>query len=218
MSVKERPILFNTVMVRATLEDRKIETRRLIKPQPVMRLAYCYAGSHHGTWSYPGGDTYKYWGDEYKVPDDISEMERSQHWRPPCHADDILYVRETWAESAEGYAYKADYPDSDGWGWRPSIHMPKEAARIWLRVTVVRVERLQSITEAGAVAEGCKAGCMNVTGGPWGVEDDPDEWTAKEQFTGLWDSTIKPADRGCYGWAANPWVWVIEFEKATGRG
>ena len=78
--------------------------------------------------------------------------------------------------------------------WHPSIHMPREAARIFLRVTDVRVERVQDIDDDGVVAEGLNIG-------------DP--------FDELWDSTIKPADRALYGWDANPWVWVIEFERIT---
>ena len=76
--------------------------------------------------------------------------------------------------------------------WHPSIHMPKEAARLFLRATGVRVERLQDIDDDGVVAEGLKIG---------------------DAFDVLWDSTIKPADLPLYGWDANPWVWVIEFER-----
>ena len=76
--------------------------------------------------------------------------------------------------------------------WRPSIHMPREAARIFLRVTDVRVERLQDCGNMQAKDEGC---------------------TGSSQFARLWDSTVKPADRATLGWEANPWVWVIEFER-----
>ena len=90
------------------------------------------------------------------------------------------------------FVYRADYPEPQRLVWRPSIHMPKEAARIWLRVTDMRVERLQDIDDDSVVAEGLNIG-------------DP--------FDELWDSTIKPTDRERYGWSANPWVWVIEFER-----
>lgn len=210
-------------MVRAILDGRKTVTRRAVKPQPKAKLAYCCMGHGHGKWSYPGKDAYKYWEDEsFKLPEDILPDELEKLWTPPCHTDDILYVRETWATWSPTYGttpeiiYKADgYSQSHKMKWRPSIHMPLEAARIFLRVTDVRVERLQEITEEQAEREGCTAGRIEVTGGPWGVEDDPDEWTARESFADVWDSTIKKADRALYGWDANPWVWVIEFERIS---
>ena len=87
------------------------------------------------------------------------------------------------------------------WAKRPSIHMPKEAARIWLKVTNVRVERLQEITEEQAKLEGCNSGMLT---GPC---------TARGQFEHLWNRTINKTDIEHYGWAANPWVWIIEFER-----
>ena len=88
-----------------------------------------------------------------------------------------------------------------GLKWRPSIHMPREAARIWLRVTDVRVERLREVCNIDMESEGIDV-CL-----PLNLQ--------KKQFGALWDSTIKPADRERYGWAANPWVWVIEFERIS---
>lgn len=86
--------------------------------------------------------------------------------------------------------------------WHPSIHMPKEAARIWLKCTDVRVERLQEITEIGATKEGCVYDVEYALGN-----------TAKGHFKKLWDSTIKKSALDTYGWNASPWVWVIEFER-----
>lgn len=148
-------------------------------------------------------------------------------FRLPYQQGDILYVRETWyyeshmEDRTEGepnlpsgrysnrYVYKADcptYPVNIGvgeHGWRPSIHMPKEAARIWLKVTDVRVERLQDIDGKGCVKEG--------------IEEEPlkdvGEEFVKGMYHDLWDSTIKKSDIDRYGWDANPWVWVIEFER-----
>ena len=216
-----KPILFNTDMVRAILDGRKTVTRRVVKPQPKSHIAYACMGSGCGKWGYPGKDAWEYWDDEsFRLPDGISQDELKRIWTPPCHTGDILYVRETWApmypdETSKivcGYMYKADdcglrgevyqkwydakYPNGKDWcwpgKWRPSIYMPKEAARLFLRVTDVRVERLKEINVLSAMDEG-------VT-----------DWN---DFVKLWNSTIKPADLPLYGWDANPWVWVIEFER-----
>lgn len=234
MSVK--PILFSAEMVRAILDGRKTVTRRVVKPQPVGKLAYCMAGYKHGTWGYPSDDVWKYWGDAYKRDAPIPEREKSRHWTPPCRQGDVLWVRETFRVDylsnivgSGRVQYKADGSFGDIHfqparydmmrraqlkpGWRPNENMPKEAARIFLRVTDVRVQRLQEIDEDGAIAEGCSAGRFETTGGPWGVEDNPDEWAAREDFSHVWDSTIKHADLDRYGWYANPWVWVIAFER-----
>lgn len=98
--------------------------------------------------------------------------------------------------------------------WKPSIFMPKEAARIFLKVNNVRVERLQDITEDGAVAEGIyKSNCRGCNA-PFGCDTCPDEgYDEIDEFVGVWNSTIKKSDLALYGWDANPWVWVIEFER-----
>lgn len=206
-----KPILFNTDMVKAILNGRKTVTRRVIKPQPLGRIAYIMAGYKHGSWSYPCADTYKYWGDKWKEPEGLSNEERNRHWAPPCHTDDILYVRETWSPvfvHPKRYLYKADVNAGQGEGvglpikWHPSIHMPKEAARIFLRVTDVRVERLQDMKMSDIQAEGVVP--VSVNGGQW------QQWQM-DYMKPVWDKTIK--NRGCYGWEANPWVWVIEFER-----
>ena len=216
-----KPILFNTEMVRAILEGRKTVTRRVIKPQPKGRIAYACMGHKHGTWGYPGKDAWKYWGEEFRLPETLTEEEAHMRWTPPFRADDILYVRETWCQygelndndrlidGTEKYYYRADGENPTpfdyflvqhpGWDehretpvWKPSIHMPKEAARLFLRVTEVRAERLQDIEDVGVSAEGLQIGCY---------------------FDDLWNNTIKKSDLPIYGWDANPWVWVIEFER-----
>ena len=143
---------------------------------------------------------------------------------PPYRPGDILYVRETWCKTdcfglQDGYIYKANdnaILEHTGFTpkWHPSIHMPREAARIFLRVTDVRVERLQSITEEQARAEGAEPFMMTAD------VDKPDNekrWEEKlpalVSFPGIWDSAIKPKDRALYSWEANPYVWVIEFER-----
>ena len=196
------PILFNTEMVRAILDGRKTCTRRVIKPQPQSRLCYTYAGSHKGCigkWTYPNRGAHEFWGEEYKLPENIKDEELSKQWNPPYHTDDIMYVRETWKKAPNGYYYYEDWQRNDiadVTKWKPSIHMPKEAARIWLKVTDVRVERLQDMTDDDAEAEGCFDYTSTALG-----------------FFDVWDSTIKKSDLNRYGWDANPWVWVIEFER-----
>lgn len=215
-----KPILFNTEMVRAILDGRKSCTRRLVKPQPKSKLSYMYAGSDKnriGRWGYPGETAREYWGEEYKLPENITDEELSKSWNPPFHGDDILYVRETWSEGYEEgtYIYRADdkladlptFKESSKLIYHPSIHMPKEAARIWLKVTDVRVERLQEITPDAIKNEG--------------IILNPKEYVGKFDYTSelyflfqrLWNSTIKKSDFDRYGWDANPLVWVIEFER-----
>ncbi len=189
-------------MVRAILDGRKTVTRRVVKPPALYSIVEDIKGNcvcsyyedEHGVYEYP-------------TVDDC-----------PYQPGDILYVKERVAYLFDRYAYRADYDevsDDSRPFWKPSIHMPKEAARIFLRVTDVRVERLQEITEEQAVKEGCSSGCDAITGGPWGVEDDPEVWTARDDFSSLWGSTIKKADLPRCGWEANPWVWVIGFQRIT---
>ena len=209
---RELPILFNTEMVRAILDGRKSCTRRIIKPQPQSRLCYTFAGGNCGTWGYPSKTAHESWGDEYRLPDGIADEELQRRWKPPYRADDILYVRETWYKDKYRYMYRANYSDSEKFyrdgkevkiKWHPSIHMPKEAARIWLKVTDVRVEQLQDIDGKGCVKEG--------------IEEEPLKYVGDEfvkgMFHDLWDSTIKKSDLDRYGWDANPWVFVYEFER-----
>lgn len=209
-----KPILFNTEMVRAILDGRKTCTRRVIKPQPQSRLCYTYAGSHKsciGKWAYPNRGAHEFWGEEYKLPENITDEELSKRWNPPYHTDDILYVRETWKKAPNGYYYYEDWQRNDiadVTKWEPSIHMPKEAVRIWLKVTDVRVERLQDITDDGAKAE--SANWKNGKNVGW---EEKMRRTAVERFAETWESTIKKADKHIHGWNANPYVWVIEFER-----
>ena len=204
-----KPILFNTEMVRAILDGRKSCTRRVIKPQQKARLCYTYAGSHKdciGKWTYPSRGVREFWGEEYKLPENITDEELSKRWNPPYHTDDILYVRETWKKAPNGYYYYEDWQRNDiadVTKWKPSIHMPKEAARIWLKVTNVRVERLQEITSEQIGREGVEVEYPHVLNGE----------EKRYAFSTLWNSTVKKSDLDRYGWNANPLVWVIEFER-----
>ncbi|KRJ70807.1 MULTISPECIES: hypothetical protein [Acinetobacter] len=215
--MKERPILSNSEMVRAILEGRKTQTRRIVKPQPV---------------PYPGGG--HWWRCDY-----VQSMVRvEQELQNPCELykgfieevnpfgkkGDRLWVRETFGTKIrniggtphESFAYKADksdevcYYDCNGNGypvkWVPSIHMPRSACRIVLEITNIRIERLNDISEADAIGEGCIAEscdharrtCNEI--GCYGPH-------ATGQFKYLWESI-----KGKGSWDLNPWVWVIEFK------
>ena len=206
-----KPILFNTEMVRAILDGRKSCTRRILK---------------HDVESILNSPYHK------KNPEVEDRQIISRLCQPPYQPGDILYVRETWCKGIERYIYRANYSDTEKFyrdgkeikmKWHPSIHMPKEAARIWLKVTNVRVERLQEITEDQTEEEGFlfTPPCLHMTGenycdidGPCTSEIKYCDMGAGELFGKvLWNSTIKKSDLDRYGWDANPWVWVIEFER-----
>lgn len=204
-----KPILFNTEMVRAIQNGRKTVTRRLIKANLVEDGGYEYE-TDNGHYRHKLADCAA-----YKQCYDVEI-------KPPYKVGDYLYVRETWGIYEQSYMdaiyilYRADFPNgaktfgADGVScdlptWRPSIHMPKEAARIFLRVTGVRVERLQDITDKQIVAEGCNI--------PITASDEERCLLAFARFPKLWNSTVKKSDLDRYGWDANPWVWVIEFER-----
>jgi hypothetical protein len=182
---KERPILFNAEMVRAILDGRKTQTRRVIRVQPSGdKVIYDPAIG----FRFHGGPNIKQ--------------------SPYGKVGDELYVRETWSRNGSCIVYRSTWKGNDK-KWHPSIHMPKWASRIKLRVTDVRVERLQSISEEDAISEGIWK---------YGDEDSYKMYTATtafgttnpiRSFKSLWESINKK--RGL-GWDKNPWVWVIEFE------
>ncbi len=193
--VMMKPVLFNTQMVQAILDDRKSATRRLIKPQPVGNV-------HHVT-----GYKVDYWAEEKVTESCRSLVEMKKPYQP----GDILYVRETWCLRYDGekFFYFADKNtnreetqllDYNDVRWRPSIHMPKDAARLFLKVKSVGAERLQDFM--CCKSEIVKEGIL--------FEDYE---TAAKCFGELWNSTIKKEEIEQYGWGANPWVWVIEFER-----
>jgi len=207
-----KPILFSTEMVQAILEGRKIVIRRAIKFD--LGLA----------------DTDKNDSSYLMIPDTDGDY---HHAKDYCRyrVGDYLYVRETFCEVPYEYehipikdghitvpkiAYKAD-SETDYTGiWKPSIHMPKDLARIFLKVIDVRVERLQDITQEQALKEGLtglRCGC-NVNA--YACTDCLNSgWLERPQldFIHLWNSMIKKSDADRYGWEANPFVWVIEFER-----
>ena len=185
--MSEKPILFNTEMVRAILDGRKTQTRRVIR----------FPEGTTGHLPPSGAKDYIYWPGGIK--------------RAPYKPGDTLWVRETWKQYTtgtagagliDGYLYKADEPlNTSGMmvegRWHPSIHMPKEAARIWLKVNDIRCERIQDITNKDAKAEG-----MNCA-------TDNSGQMHRFKFQKLWDSISDEKSN----WDANPWVWVISFER-----
>ena len=187
-----KPILFNTEMVRAILDGRKDATRRIVKgfiPDDAV-------------WGYTAFTPKGYISCRGTFADGYGE----KFFKLPCEPGDILYVRETWKRAPNGYYYYEDWQRddiADITKWKPSIHMPKEAARIWLRVTDVRVERLQEITSEQISREGVEVEYPHVLNGE----------EKRYAFSTLWNSTVKKSDINYYGWNANPWVWVIEFEQ-----
>lgn len=213
-----RPILFNTDMVKAILDGKKTETRRAVKLR--------YKDNEYGFEVITNRGTGESWMekiDEEEMtfdppryinppyqPEDILYVRETWGWDPcwDCGLDtekngcpyehERIYNQKNREYGC--YCYKASMDDGDTPSvgtWHPSIHMPKEAARIFLKVTDIRPERLQDIDDNGVVAEGLQIG-------------DP--------FDDIWNSTIKKADRDRYGWDANPWVWVIKFKRLEREG
>lgn len=203
--VVAKPILFNTEMVRAILDGRKKVTRRLIKPPSFVygdennpKTLQVLRTAPKGSWLYRQIGKMPCLDNQYRI-------------------GNYLYVRETWCNAnvpgvEPDYYYYADAKicedyDPTEWKWSPSIHMPKEAARIFLRVKDVRAERLKDISVVGLQQEGID--CSSFLGKHPTLK-------ARDlfvKFSEIWDSKISQKDLDKYGWDANPWVWVIQFER-----
>lgn len=220
------PTLFNTEMVRAILDERKRATRRIIKgfiPDDAI-------------WGYTAFTPKGYISCRGTFEDGFGE----KFFKLPCELGDILYVRETWAFlpcvdcTREGtdcgrscvtyedrdsvsdgcFVYRADHPHPEHVSWSPSIHMPKAATRIRLKVKDVRVEQLQDISNEQILEEGCNKSTIEhyIKQMP----EETEEWVRAAflvEWHQIWDSTIRKSDLDRYGWDANPFVWVIEFEQ-----
>ena len=208
----EKPILFSGEMVRAILNGRKTQTRRVVVPQPVIKNGWAEWG-----WEIVGGQKSGrprrcFWHDDtWRREQNTAPIDE---YCPYGQPGDLLWVRETWSDNIRGcpngLTYRADHLNPKGDGpaivkWRPSIFMPRWASRITLRVCDVRVERLQGINEADAQQEGWYFQNHDLSKRYDPVTMD----TARQWFGGLWDSIN--AKRG-YGWDTNPWVWVVSFE------
>lgn len=208
--MKERGILFSAPMVRALLAGTKTQTRRLMKPQPELVPDEKLLGRRPGSWWWPSR-TYQSMID---VPGEVTDT-----CCPYGERGDRLWVRETFCLAHPDYHnegdglgrpvrddgrwcfYRATDPDVESGDkegaspWRPSIFMPRWASRITLEVTSVRVERVQDISEADARAEGVEP--LQMDGGSY-----------IPRYEGLWCQI-----NGAGSWAANPWVWVVEFRR-----
>lgn len=213
-----KPILFNTEMVKAILDGRKTQTRRIVKGAE--KYENIIDLSDDATMITVGKD-----GEEH--PKDVDGLWATFEWdgcpefpmvKSKYAVGDVLWVRETFSQlrnpgtESTRFVYRAtdDYPFGEKYivkfRWRPLIHMPREAARIFLCVTGVRVERLLDISQSDALSEGI--GGLQTRYQCAGFEQ-----RAKFTFGKLWDATARKLDLPKYGWNANPWVWVYEFAR-----
>lgn len=224
-TITERPILFQTEMVKAILEGRKTQTRRtkgftnenpeewdleVVRSFPVSKFDPAYFGAFFRQKLYPNK----------------TELIKSQYGKP----GDLLWVRETWQHTRVlninpqdenfGYVYKADdqpWADYEGWIYKPSIHMPKDAARLWLMIEDIRVERVQEISEEDSIAEGIYPYLCPINGvdilGYKNYEHKMMPCPPKRSFQSLWTSI-----NGEESWSANPWVWVVKFRVLSTTG
>lgn len=213
--MSERSIIFSAPMVRAILEGRKTQTRRVVRAPDIENAdVWSRTPDELGRWE---------WG----MSADGGAVGHGGFVRCPYGAPgDTLWVRETWTREVNPmtsrltgrFLYAATdecdmLDDGDGYAvtnkdgsqrspWKSPIHMPRAASRLTLRLTDVRVERLQEITDADAIAEGIGPFANNIT-------VDCDTESPRRVFGGLWDSI----NGRTHPWSSNPWVWVVSFER-----
>ena len=188
--IKKRPIIFNTEMVKALIDGRKTQTRRVIKPQPIWHPKKRF-------WSL--NQIVK--GQSFTWEEDLIPNAPIKYC-PYGKIGDRLWVRETWAIDEDEQTvifYKATDHETCGQPWKPSIFMPRWASRITLEITDIRIERVQDIKDEQAIFEGC----------PGIITTVAHKEACRGWFKHLWDSIN--AKRG-YGWIINPWVWIIVFK------
>lgn len=218
--MKEHPILFSTPMVQAILEGRKTQTRRIVKPQPPLdNEDDDILVERDDCMGYPA--LVASWEGETQI----------HNVKFPYGVEgDILWVRETWRQLIDcttgekaGFTYCATDEEvaiteslekrfKSKIKWKPSIHMPKEACRLFLKIKSVRVERLQDISEKDAIAEGVKMVDGETMYQNYYLGEGTWETSAKNSFCSLWESINGPES-----WEANPWVWVIEWEPSNSK-
>lgn len=206
---KIKPILFSTEMVKALLDGRKTQTRRIIKPQPWLYTDNSFIDK----CDYKNGNFCL----KHKISDNPEKYEITDLMKSKYQVGDILWVRETWQQKsekatelfgAEKYYYKAGCTGCTDTGWKPSIFMPKAACRIFLEVTDVRIEKLQDISEADAIAEGIQPFGNNLYKDYSNPKIVPEGLPPFWSFNSLWCSINGPSS-----WEANPFVFVYEFKK-----
>lgn len=206
MKTKLVPMLFSTPMVQAILDGRKTQTRRIMKPQP------------HADANQVVRDGEGYWFDYQSGG---GERCLGGKWLPRIQPGDVLWVRETWCglphinernarETWYYYAADGECNEADFNGWKPSIHMPYAACRIWLRVKDVRVDRVQEISEADAIAEGCE---NRASFSYFDPSTRRELRPHQHEYMRLWNSI-----NGDDSWASNPYVWVYTFERCEKPG
>lgn len=221
--MKERGIIFNTEMVRAIIDGRKTQTRRVMKSQPVP------SKTKDGDYWFPCNKIQSMVHVSDFIPGNGAVVDMHEFYSSCCPyggVGDRLWVRETFQVglcTESSFAYNATHSPSDleeGWNevikWKPSIHMPRWASRITLEITDVRVEQLNHISEEDSKAEGIRMIDDNFGNGPAYCDytladlDDHAEWynRASDSFISLWQSIY-----GAESWLNNPWVWVIEFKR-----
>lgn len=211
-----KPILFNTEMIRAILDERKTATRRVIKKIAcaASRDCECVCWDHGKVGRLCDSDCV--WLDIQKPPYQPGDMlyvrERFCYGHIACGEEpdgrEAWYIEQTTnAEDIIPYEYCISHNIGiDEVIWKPSIHMPKEASRIFLKVTNVRVERLHDMSREDAIKEGVPERLKNLA-------KESGYYRVWDEMERIWNSTIKKQDLDKYGWGANPWVFVIEFER-----
>lgn len=230
--MRAHPILFSTDMVQAIIAGKKMQTRRMVKKQPNIKATH---------FEYSPAWKLKPWVAEFQYHDSPCWEITDNYKCPYGEPGDVLWVRETWTKGCEWdgtgaqpplrYYYRAnnDWKGLDWWhektdtisdspSWKPSIHMPKAAARIWLEITDIRVVRLQDITEEDAIAEGIEGMEVAEDGHlvmKWRDYTSTDGWyyNLVESFKSLWFSINGPDS-----WANNPWLWVVSFKVLSTAG
>jgi hypothetical protein len=215
-----RPILFTAENVRAILEDRKRQTRRIFKPERMEITTHAKGGYWYSTYAKRAGQI-EHTGSGPFIPNDWL------HYCPYGQPGDRVWVRETFRAFSDGDVfYRADFiqygsdyipvhadDEPEDWRWTPSIYMPRKQSRILLEIENVRVERVQDISEEDARAEGCEFDDGKPPEG-YSEEDRP---TARQEYKFLWDKINAEREVG-NTWAKNPWFWVLGFRVYSKEG
>lgn len=215
--ITERPILFQTEMVQANMEDRKTQTRRTKgldhvndpeyqKSITLMKMGYNVDGDR-SLQIFKNGDVlnHTFIKPPYGKPGDLLWVREAS-----------IYAENLFPPQNPQWVYKADYETSIGIRWKPSIHMPKSGARLWLMVEDIRVERVQDITETDAIAEGIKLSYVS-NGVPAWIRYDGYAKTTTYPVVSFW--SLWASINGEASWDTNPWVWVVQYRilSKTGR-